>query len=98
MKAKLLYLASLILAMRSSASIETRKEIVCKLITLGELNPTVADVGACLSDCAALSSKAGEWHLAAVLRRAQDEIIHALLPEPGHNIRKIFRRKRNQYA
>lgn len=94
MNTKLMHLTALIAT--ANASEPSRSACVSRLAELPD-NFTLPALGAALSDCGGIASRGGDWYLAALMRRAQEEIIHALLPTPGHNVRKIFRRKRNQY-
>lgn len=99
MQEHLLTLAVQILGLRNSAPFVVRRDVVARFITLTDDKAlTRAKVADRLGECAEMASVTGSWHLAAILRRAQDEIVHALLPTPGHNLRKVFRRKRNLYA
>ncbi len=86
--------AAMILFIRT-ADLATRRACVVRLFDFAEAgNCTLPAFAACLSDCATLANQRGDWSLASILRRSQDEILHALMPTPGHNVRKIFRRKR----
>lgn len=86
--------AALILFLRT-ADLTTRRACVVKLFDFAEAgNCTLPAFASVLSDCAALANNRGDWQLASYLRRAQDEILFSLMPTPGHNVRKIFRRKR----
>lgn len=98
LKQHIIRFASLILSLRSRAELTTRRVCVVRLCEFAERGGDIKGFSEVLDDCAKVASDRGDWYLAALLRRAREEVLNSFKPLPGHNLRRIFRRKRKQYA